>query len=236
MESKPTWLRGDIVGGILAALVSIPGGMAYGTIAFAPLGPQFITFGVIAGLMSVVFVNIGSAFLSGNQLLIYNPEALSTVILASALPSAQHRAWPERCPRANDDPRLFLSHRLCRWPVSAPICANQIGQFGKIYFSASHCWADQWRLPYHHSRANSPLAGTIARSFAHGCGAPCDVYAASNPTGRLGHHPGHLKWPETHLQDPSTHFRGLPWDGLASRFEAHRHDVGARTADWAYPS
>lgn len=87
MQGTPSasrW-RGDIFAGTLAALLSIPGGMAYGVVAFAPLGADYIPFGLMAGLLSVIVVNIASSPCSGNPFLVYNPEALSAVILASAL-------------------------------------------------------------------------------------------------------------------------------------------------------
>ncbi len=78
-------IRGDISGGITAALMGVSGSMAYGMIAFAPLGPKYLVTGIVAGLIGLALANIGAAILGSNPIMITSPEALSAVMMASAL-------------------------------------------------------------------------------------------------------------------------------------------------------
>ena len=43
-------LRGDIFGGLTASIVSLPLSIAFGVAAFAPLGPEYVAQGALAGL------------------------------------------------------------------------------------------------------------------------------------------------------------------------------------------
>ena len=55
--AKVPWLRnlrGDILGGITAAVLTIPVSMGYGLLALAPLGESFISTAILAGLYAPV--------------------------------------------------------------------------------------------------------------------------------------------------------------------------------------
>ncbi|MCG6863535.1 MAG: cyclic nucleotide-binding domain-containing protein [Chromatiaceae bacterium] len=80
-----TRIRGDIWGGITAALVSIPGNIAYGIIVFAPLGPDYVPVGVTAGFIGLALANIGAGLLGSNRVLITTPEPVSALTLAATL-------------------------------------------------------------------------------------------------------------------------------------------------------
>ncbi|MBN2463645.1 MAG: hypothetical protein JXB43_08640, partial [Dehalococcoidia bacterium] len=43
-------LRGDLFGGITASIVALPLAIAFGVAAFAPLGPDYVAQGALAGL------------------------------------------------------------------------------------------------------------------------------------------------------------------------------------------
>lgn len=53
-SGKFSKLKGDIYGGIAGAVSSLPQSIAYGVIAFAPLGPEFTVSGALAGLYSSI--------------------------------------------------------------------------------------------------------------------------------------------------------------------------------------
>ena len=47
-------LRGNVMGGITAAVLSVPTCVGFGILALAPLGAEFIQHGVLAGLYAAV--------------------------------------------------------------------------------------------------------------------------------------------------------------------------------------
>ena len=49
-----TWV-GDVIGGSLAALMSVPAAMAFGVLVFGSIGPSWTSKGVVAGLIAVHF-------------------------------------------------------------------------------------------------------------------------------------------------------------------------------------
>ncbi|MCG8545216.1 MAG: hypothetical protein MJE12_13525, partial [Alphaproteobacteria bacterium] len=64
---KPTWpsLKADLSGGLAGALVSIPQSMGLGIVAFAPLGGDYASFGLVAGLLGGIIVTTCSALFGG---------------------------------------------------------------------------------------------------------------------------------------------------------------------------
>ena len=77
-------LRGDVVGGTIATILALPEGIAFGALAFAPLGPEFLPFGAVAGLIALCFANLGAAP-SGSVGIMHNgPLSLASLTLASA--------------------------------------------------------------------------------------------------------------------------------------------------------
>ena len=43
------YLKGDLAGGITSGIVALPQTITIGALAFAPLGPEYVTFGILAG-------------------------------------------------------------------------------------------------------------------------------------------------------------------------------------------
>ena len=78
-------LRGNMVGGINASIVSFPKCVAYGALVFAPLGPEYYSFGVLSGVISYVMVNLVTTFYYGNKILSGGPSSLPSIMLASSL-------------------------------------------------------------------------------------------------------------------------------------------------------
>ena len=52
--------RGTVVGGLLAAIVTLPLSMGLGALALAPFGPEYATRGVLAGLYAAAFLGLVS--------------------------------------------------------------------------------------------------------------------------------------------------------------------------------
>ena len=76
--------RSDISSGLIASIVTLPKAMAYGSIAFVPLGVQYIPLGIMAGILSLAFGNLIS-FRNSNPILINSTFSLASMMLASAL-------------------------------------------------------------------------------------------------------------------------------------------------------
>ncbi len=77
--------KGDLIGGITGTVLMLPASLALGPLIFAALGPEHIPMGVVAGLISLCFTNVGSALIRGNPVIINGPSAVSSVMLAAAL-------------------------------------------------------------------------------------------------------------------------------------------------------
>jgi SulP family sulfate permease len=78
---------GDLYGGTMAALLSLPAGLAYGVLVFGSLGPAAISRGVVVGLTTLIFLNLASALLGGCRTLICSPTSLPTLVMAAAVPT-----------------------------------------------------------------------------------------------------------------------------------------------------
>ncbi len=78
-------LQGDISGGLMSALITIPMVIAYAAIIFAPLGPNFLPYGIVSVLIALRISNIISALFRGVNILINTSYSLIAVMLASSL-------------------------------------------------------------------------------------------------------------------------------------------------------
>ena len=86
---KPTWpsLKADLSGGLAGALVSIPQSMGLGIVAFAPLGGDYASFGLVAGLLGGIIVTTCSALFGGAPGLISGPRASVSLVFAAIIAS-----------------------------------------------------------------------------------------------------------------------------------------------------
>lgn len=82
----PRHLAGDVTGGSLAGLMSLPAAMAYGVLIFGAFGPDMTSLGVVSGLIALALINLVSAPFAGSDILSSSPGALPTLMLASAVP------------------------------------------------------------------------------------------------------------------------------------------------------
>ncbi len=76
-------LRGDLTGGFSAAILNIPVSMGYGMLALAPLGPDYVAYGVLAGLYAVVCGGFTAWLLGANTTMIYAPRSIVTFLIGS---------------------------------------------------------------------------------------------------------------------------------------------------------
>ena len=84
-ESWTSFLPGDLAGGITATILALPEAMAYGAIAFAPLGTEYTAIGVMAGLIALCFSNLCSAGFGGVRLMHSGPYSMTSLMIASAV-------------------------------------------------------------------------------------------------------------------------------------------------------
>jgi SulP family sulfate permease len=78
-------LRRNLIGGISSTILALPESIAYGTLIMVPLGARYLPLGVIAGLLSLVFLNLGSAITNRNGIINGGPFSLSSLMLASTM-------------------------------------------------------------------------------------------------------------------------------------------------------
>lgn len=77
--------RGDIAGGISAGVLTLPVSMGYGILALQPLGEGYVSYGVVAGLVSAIVVLFAGALLPGSPGLLYTPRSVVTLIMAAVV-------------------------------------------------------------------------------------------------------------------------------------------------------
>ena len=75
--------RGDLSGGIAAALVAIPQALAKGTLVFLPLGLEHVHVGIVAGLTAAIAGGLVAALIGRPQYQISGPITSAAVISAS---------------------------------------------------------------------------------------------------------------------------------------------------------
>ena len=89
MTAAPTrrerTLTGDLSGGFASAVVSIAGNVAAGVIAFAPLGPEYVGEGIVAGMLTSIVAGVFSSLFGGAPGLISGPKATTAMALAALI-------------------------------------------------------------------------------------------------------------------------------------------------------
>lgn len=73
----------NIVAGCVGALISLPLSMGLGALAFAPLGPGYITAGVLAGLYGAAFIGLVTVLAGARGGAIYGPKSLVSFMVAA---------------------------------------------------------------------------------------------------------------------------------------------------------
>jgi len=76
-------LRGDLTGGLVAALVTIPMSIGFGLLAFAPFGERFVSIGILTGLYGAIFLGLVAVLLGARTVTIYAPRSLIAFMIGS---------------------------------------------------------------------------------------------------------------------------------------------------------
>ncbi len=78
-------LRGDIAGGVSAGILTIPLSLGYGILALQPLGEGYVSYGIVAGLLSALVVLLTGVLLRGSPVLMYTPRSVVTLVMAAVV-------------------------------------------------------------------------------------------------------------------------------------------------------
>lgn len=78
-------VKNDILGGISSGLISLPSAIAFGLLAFAPLGTEYMNLGILSGIFSAIIAGIISPWLNSAKILIYGPGAPQSLVIASMI-------------------------------------------------------------------------------------------------------------------------------------------------------
>lgn len=101
-------LRGNVMGGITAAVLSVPTCVGFGILALAPLGAEFIQHGVLAGLYAAVCGGIISALMGGrDNTVIYSPRGIVTFLISALV--AQNLAGVAHSQAGIRDPAMLMA-------------------------------------------------------------------------------------------------------------------------------
>ncbi len=110
-RSAPTALerlRGNAMGGITAAVLSVPTCVGFGILTLAPLGAEFIQHGVLAGLYAAVCGGIISALMGGhNNIVVHSPRGIVTFLISALV--AQNLAGIAHAQGGVRDPNMLLA-------------------------------------------------------------------------------------------------------------------------------
>ena len=76
-------IAGDLWGGVAAMLVALPAAIAYGIAVYAVLGPQYVAYGSIAGIIGAIALGIIAPLLGGSPRLISAPCAPAAAVMGA---------------------------------------------------------------------------------------------------------------------------------------------------------
>lgn len=79
-----TW-RGDLSGGVTAAVIALPLSVAFGVATLAPLGPEYAPVGAVAGLTTAVVACFVASLVGGTAVQITGPTGPMTVVLTAVV-------------------------------------------------------------------------------------------------------------------------------------------------------
>jgi SulP family sulfate permease len=95
MSDQRLVLRGDLFGGVTAAIIALPLALAFGVAAVAPLGPESASLGALAGLLGAIFTGFLAALLGGTPVQITGPTGPMTVVVTSFIAASMVGRGPE---------------------------------------------------------------------------------------------------------------------------------------------
>ena len=101
-------LRGNAMGGITAAVLSVPTCVGFGILTLAPLGAEFIQHGVLAGLYAAVCGGLIAALMGGrNNIVVHSPRGIVTFLISALV--AQNLAGIAHAQGGVRDPNMLLA-------------------------------------------------------------------------------------------------------------------------------
>ncbi|MCE7870953.1 STAS domain-containing protein [bacterium CPR1] len=77
--------KGELFGGLTAAVIALPLALAFGVATMAPLGPEYVSTGALAGLYGAIFTGIFAALLGGTPGQVTGPTGPMTVVLTGVI-------------------------------------------------------------------------------------------------------------------------------------------------------
>ena len=78
-------IRGELVGGATARLLSMPVSMGYGVLALHALGDQYVSHAILAGLYAATLVPLAALVLGYRGPMIYAPRSMLALLLGSVV-------------------------------------------------------------------------------------------------------------------------------------------------------
>jgi SulP family sulfate permease len=105
----PGWaqsVRGDLAGGVLAAVVTMPLSVGFGILAFAPLGDAHVTTGILAGLYGAIFTGLIAIACGATTITVYAPRSLVAFMVGSV---ALHSIAESHSALLHADPAFMAS-------------------------------------------------------------------------------------------------------------------------------
>lgn len=105
-------LRGDLLGGLTAAVLTIPVSMGYGLLALSALGDNYIATAILAGLYAPVIGCLVAVLLGANTTMIYSPRSIVTFLIGSIVLHSLVRSSVPALQAASPDTLLALTFLL----------------------------------------------------------------------------------------------------------------------------
>jgi sulfate permease, SulP family len=78
-------LQGDLKGGAASALLTIPLAIGFGIFAFAPLGPHYTQFAIMAGLYGAIIVPLVAVLLRFNSPVVFAPRSMASYLASGII-------------------------------------------------------------------------------------------------------------------------------------------------------
>lgn len=96
-------LAGDLWGGLAAMLVALPSSIAFGVLAYSPLGQSYVAQGAMIGILGAAAIGIIAPFVGRNGVLISAPCAPAAAVLSAVVAQllsagGEHQVTPEAIP------------------------------------------------------------------------------------------------------------------------------------------
>lgn len=98
MSSASRNLRGDLFGGLTAAIIALPLAVAFGVAVVAPLGVEYAPTGALIGLLGAIYTGFFAAMLGGTPAQITGPTGPMTVVVTSFVASSIVGRTPQSIP------------------------------------------------------------------------------------------------------------------------------------------